>query len=750
MFCRNCGKELLAGARFCSGCGTPVEAAEVRKEAPAPQAAELPREAPAQEAAPVQETVPTQETSPTQEAAPTQETVPTQETSPTQETAPAQEAAPTQETAVQASSSTAVAPITPAAPAVTPPPAQEGPILTGKKYGKGLLLAGIGGVVVLVVVLALLIPALLGGGKKNAYVYLTDDSELMFRKDLKVKTQAVELDDEALSSVRITKDGKFLYFFTGDDNESTGDLYRVETAKIGKKGGEPEKVASDVYRWYLTALDNGGALYLKGSLEDMQLRYFDGKESSRLARSGSYYTVDERQTYVYYTEIDDTDYTETLYRVELKKDGQKEKLLSGAAEIYSGYDADTLVYGKSTDDGLQVYSVQPGGEQTKLLKDAAFVFGVESSGSKVSFSYLTDQGEKGSLYDLVTDRLAAQDASAQRPSYDDYKISTGIYSWNYTIDRDGYNAAYQAWQEAQERQSIRETLKSWEWTHTSYTLMRYDGGEETKLAEELTSYPAFSVEDGIYLYTKDEDGPRTVADVADLEYAGQVYDLIGTGGGDWYQNVGGVESSLDLDAGYGADICVLGGTEAVVTAYQEMGETVLWSYTVTKTGLTDPKEITDEDISGLATGKTKGGKDALYFYTDMDSEWTCGDFVCYQGGNKTTLAREAAEVDILEDGTAFKLDDMATDRKGVQTCTLSLLDGKGSGTKIADDVAAYTITYLGPKSVVYITGGDLCVWNGSASEKIADDVTFFWAGGAEQPDSYLCGYGEREKRCWRN
>ena len=53
--------------------------------------------------------------------------------------------------------------------------------------------------------------------------------------------------------------------------------------------------------------------------------------------------------------------------------------------------------------------------------------------------------------------------------------------------------------------------------------------------------------DGIYIYAKSEQEVSQVADLKDLAYADEVYNLMGTAEREWYQNIGGVESPMKLD-----------------------------------------------------------------------------------------------------------------------------------------------------------------------------------------------------------
>ena len=69
MYCKNCGKELAADARFCMQCGTPVEDVAPTQTASAEPTTEKPDPAPVQEAVKPQKAEPAVEAKPAEPAA---------------------------------------------------------------------------------------------------------------------------------------------------------------------------------------------------------------------------------------------------------------------------------------------------------------------------------------------------------------------------------------------------------------------------------------------------------------------------------------------------------------------------------------------------------------------------------------------------------------------------------------------------------------------------------------------------------
>ncbi|BAL00637.1 hypothetical protein OBV_34380 [Oscillibacter valericigenes Sjm18-20] len=605
-------------------------------------------------------------------------------------------------------------------------------ILTGKKKSRGKSLVLLAAIVVVLVALVIgvvkLLPSLMGGSSK--YAYLSDDGELMYMKKLSSKIDAVEINDDA-DDVCFSSDGKYLYFDTCDSETYHRTLYRIETAKVGKKNAEPEKISSGVGPWEL--LDGGKIAYMR----DDQLRFFDGKESTKLANDVDDFSIHEG--YAYYTEIDDGDYNgdgycdglQTLYRVKLDAKGEKEKLLSNVDCIYGSIYNDPLVYGKQNEnaenDSYDVYAAKPGEKGEKILSDVEDIYDVKVNGGKPSFYFTTQQSEHYNLYDFVSDSMASSDMTAEEPSTSDYEVyDAGYFGGWWQTDWDAYYAAEDKWNEVDNRNDIRNYLKNQEYDVVTYTLKRYEGGKETEIASGADSMTAQSAADGVFLYTKTDMTPHVVADVADLSYGEDLYDLISQEAV-MYQNVGGKESKLQVDEDYSNyDLNILNGTEAIIGAYDaNSGENMLLDYTVGNSELTYNGTVTDESISSVTFEDIGDGKEALYYFEDVDDNGEGGSFIRYLSGKKTTEVKDAYVVYALQDGkTFYSMSDPSSARGNGAEYTLSLVkDGKSE--KVSDDVSSVTI--LGEKQVAYINDGDLYYWNGSKSERVATDVECFWS-----------------------
>jgi len=763
MFCKNCGKELADNAKFCPSCGTPVAQPEAPKEQDTPPE-------------PVQ--FPDAGSPAPESAAPE---------------APVFSGADPVEGSTAAETGSPAA--EPGAPVYAPPAEEDGQGQPNKRRGKaGLVVLGAGAVaiVLLVVLLVKLFSGLGGGGKAAAYAYLNDDGELMYLADLKEKTKALEITDEAdySSSVCFSPDGKTVYFTDGGST-----LYSIAVSEL-KKDGKPERISRNVSGFFV--LDDGRLAYSEYDGTENKLSIYEKGESYRLLKGYSEYRFSEDQKTIYYTERDSADNTIDLYRMPVQKDAEEERLLKGASIIYNSYTSDTLVYGvqeKGDADApgggysVTVYSCAPGGEKTKLVSDAQSIQGVKVKDGKVSFYYYEEKAEEHTLYDFVTDSKAGEDASTLSgerpvsPSWYDYypsdyrveddgsvtygdrngnrypvdvsslltdgKTVNDLYTWEvsplaeadarerYSQVQADYDARIDAWNEAQERQNAREELKAFDYSQSYMELYHYDGGEAgDPIGTEIDSNGNVSAAlNGVFLYRKVDMAGGKVGDLSELSYPMEVLEKLesGEGDGDWYQNVGGKESVLEEleDIASINRICVLNDKE-VVLAVSDGTDDILQSYALGKDGLTFTATILDEDFS-YPTLAEASGADVLYLFTEPSSgeHGTAGDFCIYKDGKLETIAQEVYGAMVLDESGATYL---VTDIDSGDNAEVALLkDGKT--TTVTDEMSQEPI-FLDGSKILYLSDGDLMLWDGKESRQIARDVERIWASVTESYSTY--------------
>lgn len=678
---------------------------------------------------------------------------------------------------------------------VSPAPVEEPTPEPRKKPGK--LLWIIAAAVVVLALLAVGIVLFASGGRDTSEMvaYVTDDYELMFLKNTREKTEAVELSDEANASAVLSaaSDGKYLYFREYDEPDDYSyegtTLMRMEIAEIGKEGAKAEKIDSDVAGFW--GLDNGGLFYYKWDDDyNFDIYIHNGEQKTRLTKDAGGWDADDAREFLYYTEEDED--TCTLYRIPLSGEGTKETLLKGVSEIWSDWDAEILVYGEYDEEegGYTVYTCTPGGgEKEKVLENVASVLGVNTEGGKVSFYYTTRNYREQTLYDMVTDTCADSDAAILKKGYPDYpdypyqyeyeayylvddgyryigyETGSGVEvlfengftttDWDEAVDlaismsearweaaQSEYNTAaaeYEkgvtAYDQAQQRQYLREDLKNWDYSTESYALYQYKDGESVKLADEVLFDSCASLpEEGIFLYQKVTGRSGKVADIEELEYSDEVYELLESQAGDedpvWYVNVGGTESELDFDTRKVqsvSDLYLLEGKDVLIRVWD--GETsVLESYTLAESGLTFAKAVSD-DADYIWSGSFEG-KEALYFMEEYDEERCEGDLICFADGQRREIVRNVCNAYFLKDGgVAYALGEREPLDDYSAVYELQVKQGD-KWVAVADDCQKY-IQILDSERVLYISDDDLYLWDGKENRRIARDVLSVWAVGAE-------------------
>lgn len=588
MFCRNCGKEVADGVKFCPGCGTPMGQAPA---GPAPSKPDVEKPVP-----PVD--------------------VPKQP----------------------------------------------------KKRGK--LLIAIIAVIVLAVVIFAAVKLIGGAGSKGngseSYVFMNDDYEWMFMKDMKEKTEEVEISDESLQNVRFSADGKYLYYIESDG----GNLYKMEVAKIGKDGEKAEKLDKKVTG--LTMLKNGSLLYYK---ED-EICMYDGKECFDLVDDvEDHYGTDADQKYVYYTEEEKDGYR-SLHRVELKNGGESEELIGEYSYLCTPMYEDTIVYAVNDDGDTTVYSVEVGKSEEKLVKDIYSVFGAKADGGKVSFYYSVYEENEITLLDLY----AGADDAKDDDLVDDMEDSV----------------------------LADETL----------SIYRYENGKEELLVTQVMDYDTVyyvAGEKDVLIYNKLVGQLEPLAEVDDLDDIDEAWEMAEEANEavPYVQYVDGAEYVLELEEEVELWDTYVVGKEVILEAsdlddYEDM---YLFSYKLGKEGLEYVETIVDEEFS-----RVRVYEDTLYYFLEVDEEKREGDLYTYANGKTTELATEIYALYELESGQTYVMNDYDDGEY-----TINLMSGNGKLEEVASDVTSRWFL-AGGKKIAYIEGDDLYLWDGKESRCLAKDV----------------------------
>lgn len=567
---------------------------------------------------------------------------------------------------------------------------------------KVYMFVGIGLAVLLAVIILL---SILGGMGDMDYVLYVKDNQLAFNDGSEEKNVTTGLytinlgaDGESVAEeisafIAKSKDGKRLFYpdRIGMDSSFGGGLplYYRDLDNMGK---DPVRVDSNVDTYAINP-EGTKVVYLKN---DGGLYIHDLKEKDKIAGNVRGFVVSEDLKTVIY--LNDSG---AMY---LWRSGEElQKLVSDVQSLhYITKDLSTVFFTK--EDTLFKYVIAEG-QQIKIAENVEDIVAVYDSGK---LYYTVKQTQSYTLMDYVNDDMAAQDANITQPEYPDYPSkpsrpyryqydSTEEYEEayaQYEQDLEEYNAEYdrmrteyeaarQAWREKQSRESLRENLRNWQEEGTVYTLFFYDG-EKTSVAAEMM--------ENSYIGSYAKEAPVLVTKVYVQESLAKV-------------NLTEVESIYDL---------------------RDQVESALYGKT-------------EVSIVAEANAKSLGNYDASNYKLAAD-----GSFVCFfvEAGDAYDLYKVSVTGVEIADAELY---DTEVSRYGFsiqngKICYFKYYnDESRSGdlyvdkTEVDFDVLTYNVACVGD-SVLYFTdwndyngSGTLKVFKDSKKEKIAEDVSYYYA-----------------------
>lgn len=767
MKCSNCGMELEEGAVFCPYCGSKAEEHAVTSEA-------VPEETLAAE----------------EPASVTEEPVKEQAAPAAEEPAPAAEE-PVEEQAAPVAEETSVAeekvPEQPETSFVAPDPV-VGDGADPKKKKSGAVVIGI--VIALLVVVVIVLFVLLGGnlfsGKKDSFAganyltYVKDDMVYQMDKDKKKPIQLEQIargtENEDIYDYSdywnpstynydyhfyYTEDGNGLYFILDDD------LY---FKNLKKPDAEAERIDKNVSEFYMVDADTYA--YVKG--DDRRLYVSQKGNAEKVDKDVSWdirFTDDKKG--IFYNKLND-DYTSDCYYMTLK-DLEPERVLKNV-DTYTMGDLNTIIYKK--DDVLHVLKNLTDDE--KITSDCVdYSTYYDENGNLHAIYVVGDGNGEIPLYDFVNDDLAVEDAKIQEPQIEDYTTVEQVEDWwgdvydREVTDYDAYDAAMDVYNEKDDRDYYRESLKEDSVELSQGTLYTYDtkSGEATELMQAYfdgdITYPMVSYVDPenlpSYKFSELVEQDR----VWDLYY--EIYDDLNQY--EKYVLVDGtntVELDIDNEEYRGAYIYNYDDNQTAVLCMIQANPDEEYDelYTLASINLTGKNAgqytVIDSDVDFYCLSYMDDKGKNVYYVKDYDGE--TGDV--YRDGEKVAknvsgildevngkllyagekdrdnyeyelylgderIARDAGYpwsdyyYYVTEKGDVYYATDIDMD-DGVCTYTVNYYNGKES-TVVAEDVAFFLV--MDDSHIFYLTDyssrrykGTLMFYNGKKATQIDEDV----------------------------
>lgn len=572
-------------------------------------------------------------------------------------------------------------------------------------------------------------------GGAPAYVYITGYGEMMYMADCRESTRPVRLASELNTDglwVQFSPDGKTVYYTDGDLNLCAASSRELQW------GGEPVRIAEEVDSFEVLA--DGRILYAAYSSSGSLDLFVAGEEDAFcLAHGCDEYQISEDQETLFYTTLDETDLTETLYRMPIAGDAAGEVLLKGASVIYSDWDAETLVYGVEARGGhdeddrntLTICACAPGGGETVLVRDVCFINLLPEKAGEVDFYYYIESRTEHTLYDYVTDAKREQDAAILEREPPANPSPGALVAWQEA----------RAWQQASERETLRQMLMDTPRSQTVYDIYHYTGEAESGpiLTGVRLSTGAASQKDGLFLYAQENAECPKLMDLADLDDMSELYTLLEVerdkNDGGWRLILGDREAEIELEGVTSIPYLAVLNGEEIVLELDRGDERTLVSYAIEGDTLRLNAVIAEGSFS-MPYPASASGRDALYLFTETKQDGyglERGAFCLYQDGRLETVVSGAYEVLTLENGETYVVTDTNLWTNDVDL--VQVTDGEPSA--IANGVLRLSLRFLGDGRLLYIRRGDLYLWDGKKERQIAKGVADIWPSAGKAYTAYI-------------
>lgn len=505
--------------------------------------------------------------------------------------------------------------------------------------------------------------------------------------------------------IRESKDGRTLFYPDELDTSDNGyTLYcRDVTDKSAKEGTKIDSGITSDYE-----INEAGTLvfYVRS---DGSFYYSNKKDKNKIDSDVSQFYLNPDGSRVVYIKSDNS-----IYQQDVGKKKDKEKVDSDAKLLGHTKDLSTYYYSKDND----LYRKTFDKDEEKVTSDMnQFIVSFEDG----TAYYTKGSSSDVSLYDYVEDDTAASDASITEPQYSDYETQTPTTDlWGYTYytpqyDEAGYEKAYEAYLEKQQRDALRSDLKSETVSISNYTLYYYDGSNEVTITDNYDELKASSSSEPAVIYSVSSSSDPDKTKLSDI-----------TSASDFQTKISGeLKSSAKIRIAAKTNDDELDAENASYFSFNSSGTAFYCLNNCSNDGGTlmegkidkdEPGSLSevDDDVYEYAFPQKS---DTLIYLKDMNND--SGDLYV----NKTKVDSDVSEyVTTLENSSVVAYLTDYSDKSG--TGTLKFYNGKAS-VKVADDVNSILIkdsshlVYIGNYSSS-TNSGDLFCYDGSSKVKTID------------------------------
>ena len=339
-----------------------------------------------------------------------------------------------------------------------------------------------------------IVPKVIGGSKKanSLELYYIKDNDVYTTKKHKPKLayeKYYDYDEDYVDGIeygrgpQFSKDGKYMLYLKKINDDYIGDLYYQKKDKPDTE----EKIASSVDTFLV--LSNNTVMY---QTEDSKLYIADLKgNKDKISSDVNDFVLSENEKNIVFTESDGTE--KKLYSYDIgKKNADKNKLATISDLCGVSADNKTIVYMK--DESLYVLSDFE--NEDKIDSDVAQCY-TQVDGNKVTIYYAVVNDSKSiSCYDLVADDMYDTDKNIKEPMIEDYQkviVKDSFWGPRETIETDdSYYDDLQKFYEKEDRDNLRESLKSYSSNYYEMDMFCYEVGskEPISLGKCDTYYPS--------------------------------------------------------------------------------------------------------------------------------------------------------------------------------------------------------------------------------------------------------------------
>lgn len=593
--------------------------------------------------------------------------------------------------------------------------------------------------VVFIALLCVFVPRLLKGvgGKENEHDFLLyiKDNELMMAKSgeytpVQIGEKYYEDEDDAdiytynSGGVSYSPDNKYIYYpHAYDTYESVYDLYRKN---LNDKKAEEEKIDSNVV--YYEVVDNDKILYIK-DWDDRKVYLYDKDEKIKVTSDALWAHVSDDGQYIIWETNDDDG---RLYVQDIAMKEDKIKLESDIYTVYAySSDLNVIIYDK--DDNL--YILKDLEDREKIASDVEYAY-VYGSNDNLQI-YYTKEGDEIELtvYDLIDDDCLSEDEDMVEPRISDYQTTTYVDDFFGSREKietdDAYYDALEEYSQKEDRDYIREYLKSVDLTDSATEIYYYDAksNESSKIMDTIVLDEDSLLEDTalMYCWSVDVENVKNAPKLSELtdmtayEVEAEAADALFNSMQVWYIKDGEVVEIPNVEMDYeninSLSVVANENNHMIYLMYEYYTEDLEDYYTELYSCDYNAEEAALELVNDEAFFIIDWFADDIY-YTNEDDDF-------YRGDTKIDEDVYAYSVNVQEDGTVLYLTDIDEDE--VEGTLKMYQDGET--VEIAENVPVLGYRIFEGNKIAFLedynfdkSRGDLNVYDGKEVINVDSDV----------------------------